>query len=278
MSRHLLAITAFLAFASPAFAQSGAPVPTPEQAAHSFTIGGGVAYIPDYVGSNDYRVIPAAAVRGRVGPVSIVSRATYLYVDLFPRGSQKIDFDFGPVGGVRLNRTGHIDDPVVSLLPKLNTAYEAGGFIGLSLHDLTNPYDTLAFRLDAIHDFGSAHESTIISPNVEFSTPLSRFTYVNLSAGLDFVENRFADYYFGITPSDSLASGLPVFNPDGGLEKWKATLIVNQSITGELTHGLSVFGLVDYTQLTGDFKRSPIVSQRGTPDQWLLAAGLAYTF
>ena len=47
---------------------------------------------------------------------------------------------------------------------------------------------------------------------------------------------------------------------------------------GDLTHGLSAFGTARYARLLGDFKRSPIVSQRGSANQWVLAAGLAYTF
>jgi outer membrane scaffolding protein for murein synthesis (MipA/OmpV family) len=62
------------------------------------------------------------------------------------------------------------------------------------------------------------------------------------------------------------------------MKSWKLGLLLNQSITGDLTGGLSVFGLVNYSRLVGDFKRSPIVSDRGSPNQWLLGAGLAYTF
>lgn len=265
--------------ASPALAQqSGTALPPPEEAGKAFTVALGVGYTPDYVGSDDYRIIPAGAIRGTIGSVSLTTRSTYLYADFFPRHAGSVDFDFGPIAGVRLNRTGHIHDSVVRLLPDRKVAYEVGAFAGVSIHNLTNPYDTLAFRLDVLHDIGNAHESTVFSPNVDFSTPLSRFTYVSASVGADFVSNKFADYYFGITPADSLVSGLPTFNPDGGMEKWRASLLVNQSITGDLTGGLSVFGTAEYSRLVGDFKRSPIVSQRGSANQWLLAAGLAYTF
>lgn len=279
MLRYLLAVSASLLIASPALAQEAEPaLPSPEEAGSGFTIAVGVGYTPDYVGSDDYRIIPAAAVRGTIGGVSFSTKSTYLYADFFRRPPQGIDFDLGPIAGVRLNRSTHIDDPVVRLLPDLDMAVEVGGFAGVSFHNLTNPYDTLSLRMDVLHDIGGAHKSTVFSPNIDFSTPLSRYTYASASVGLDFVSNRFADYYFGITPADSLASGLPVFNPDGGLEKWKIGLLVNQSITGDLTGGLSVFGTANYSRLVGDLKRSPIVSLRGSASQWLLAAGLAYTF
>jgi outer membrane scaffolding protein for murein synthesis (MipA/OmpV family) len=234
--------------------------------------------IPDYEGSDDYRVIPAAAIRGQVSGISFTSRGAYLYVDLVPRSGGKVDFNAGPVAGFRLNKRRHIHDDVVELLPRTKTAIEAGGFVGASIHGLTNPYDTLAVRLDVLHDIGSAHKSTVVSPNLEFSTPLSRRTYASANVGMEFVSNKFADYYYSITPAGSAASGLPVFNAGGGLKNWKAGLLLNQSVTGDLLHGFSVFGLGQYSRLVGDFKRSPVVSQRGSASQWVGALGLAYTW
>ena len=89
----------------------------------------------------------------------------------------------------------------------------------MGFHGLTNPYDRLGFRLDVLHDVGSAHQSTIFSPTVEFSTPLSRRTYASANIGAEFVGNKFADYYYTITPADSLRTGggLRRFNAGGGM-------------------------------------------------------------
>ena len=268
---------------SPAFAQSanaGGQLPSPDELSKRdmVTLGVGAAVTPDYEGSDDYRVIPAAAIRGRVSGISFNTRGTYLYVDVIPKHGGKVDFNAGPIAGVRLTTYRHIHDDVVELLPRRKRAFEVGGFAGLSVHGLTNPYDTLGFRVDVTHDIGSAHKSTIVSPNVEFSTPLSRTTYASLTGGIEFVSNKFADYYYTITPADSAASGLPVFDADGGMKNWKLGLLLNQSLTGDLLHGFSIFGLGQYSRLQGDFKRSPIVSQRGSGNQWLGAVGLAYTW
>ena len=242
-------------------------------------MGVGAAVIPDYEGSDDYRIIPAGAIRGKVDGISFSTRGTYLYVDVVP-SSGKFGFDAGPIIGARFDHRQHTDDPVVRLMPKRKTAIEAGGFVGVSFRGLTNPYDTLAFRFDVLHDIGGAHRSTILAPNVDFSTPLSRKTYASLNVGAEFVTDKFADYYFSVRPADSLATGgaLPVFDADGGMKNWKTSLLLNQSITGDLLHGFSVFGLGQYSRLVGDFKRSPIVSQRGSASQWIGALGLAYTW
>ena len=262
----------------PALAQEP-PLPSAEEinAANSFTIAGGGAIIPDYEGSDDYRWIPAGAIRGKVGSISFSTRGLYLYVDVI-NGSGSVDFDVGPIVGARFNRTRKIKDDIVNLLPDRNTAIEVGGFAGVSFKGLTNPYDSLGLRLDVIHDVANAHESTVVTPNVEFSTPLSRTAFVSASLGADFVSNRFADYYFSVSPAESLLSGLPAFNADGGMKNWKVGLLANHSLTGDLLHGLSVFGMGSYSRLVGDFKQTPIVSQRGSASQWMGAIGLAYTF
>jgi outer membrane scaffolding protein for murein synthesis (MipA/OmpV family) len=282
--RHITCALLAAALASPAIAQdqpTAAALPSAEEVAHKdmVTVAVGGAITPDYEGSNDYRIIPAAAIRGRIHGISFNTRGSYLFVDVVP-GSAKVDFDAGPIVGIRFNSRRKIDDDIVNLLPKRKRAIEVGAFAGVSIHGLTNPYDSLGLRLDVLHDIGSAHKSTTFSPNLEFSTPLSTRTYVSASLGAEFVSNKFADYYYSIRPEDSLATGgvLAPFDAGGGMKNWRAGLLVNQSITGNLLHGLSLFGLGQYSRLVGDFKRSPIVSKRGNANQWIGALGLAYTW
>jgi outer membrane scaffolding protein for murein synthesis (MipA/OmpV family) len=280
-----IALATASCIASPALAQSAPPsaeLPKPEELSNRdmFTVAVGVGYTPDYEGSDDYRIIPAAAIRGQVSGINFSTEGTYLYVDVFPKTSSNYDFLIGPVVGARLNRTRKIDDDIVRLLPEKKTAIELGGYAGVSFSGLTNPYDSLAVKVAAVHDVADAHQSTVIMPEVSFSTPLSRRTYASLSLGGEWVTNKFADYYFSVTPADSLLTGgaLPVFDADGGMKNWKAGLMVNQSITGDLLGGFSLFGMANYSRLMGDFKRSPLVSQRGSASQWLLATGVAYTW
>lgn len=280
MRRFACFALATLCVASPSLAQR-APMPSPESLQNHdiMTIGVGGAILPDYEGSDDYRIIPAASIRGRISGVAITTNGTYLYVDPI-RKSGKVSLDAGPIAGLRLDSIHHADDPVVKLLPERHTAIEVGAFAGASFRGLTNPYDTLAVHVDVLHDIGNAHKSTLISPNVTFSTPVSRKTYVSAYAALDFAQSGYAQYYFGVTPANSLLTGgaLPVYTPGGGLKDWKTSLLVNQSITGDLLHGISVFAMGQYSHLNGDFSRSPLVAMRGSAGQWLGAAGFAYTW
>lgn len=268
----------YATIASPALAQlSDAAVPDPEEARDGWTVAGGVGMTADYEGSDDYRLIPAAALRGTIGNVSISTRGLYLYADVI-RMPGKLDLDVGPIVGLRMNRSGKIKDDVVDLLPERNRAIEVGGFAGLSVTGLTNPYDTLGIRLDVVKDVADAHRSTIFTPTAEFTTPLSRRMFVGASLSADYVGDRYADYYFSVSPADALTSGLPVFDADGGMKNWKVGLLANFSLSGDLRRGWSLFGLANRSQLLGDFRRSPIVAQRGSAGQWFGAIGVGYSW
>lgn len=275
------ALFAIAALAAPASAQvadtqAGPPAETGYEG-DMVSIGVGGALVPDYEGSDDYRFVPAVVFRARTGGITIFSRGTYLYADLVP-SAKKVEFDAGPIIGVRLNRTGKVEDDRVDELSERNVAVEAGAFGGVTFHGLTNPYDSLSLRVDAVKDFANAHESWVITPAIDFGTPLSTTTFVGASLSMDFVSDRFADYYYGIGPSGSLDSGLPTFDADGGMKSWQAGLFVGQSLSGDLRKGWGLFGTAGYKRLVGDIADSPIVDDRGSASQWFGAIGVGYTF
>ena len=275
MFKSAIAIAAMLA-ATPAYAQDS--LPDPNDQSDTFSIGAGAGFIPDYEGSDDYEFIPVVGLRGRLSGFNFYTRGTYLYVDVIRRGDSPLEFDFGPIAGVRFNRTGKVDDEVVDALPERDMAIEVGAFAGVTYHGLTNPYDGLGFHVDVITDVGGAHGSTLITPTIDFATPLSTTTYVGVSASAEWAGDGYADYYYSIGPSGSLASGLPQFDADGGFKHWRLGLFGNQSVSGDLTHGWSIFGVGLYTHLSGDFADSPIVDERGSASQWFGALGVAYTW
>ena len=279
MFRTATAIIALLA-AAPALAQSAGDtaLPNPNDQSDTFTVALGAAFIPDYEGSNDHEGTPFAAIRGRVNGMSFSTRGTYLYLDLVRRPESGIDFDAGPIVGVRRERTGKVKDDFVTDLPERDTAIEIGGFAGVTFHGLTNPYDQLSLRLDVLSDVGGAHKSTIFIPTIDFGTPLSRRTYIGASLSAEFVADRYADYYYSISPAEGLVAGLPSYDADGGMKNWKLSALVNQSITGDLTGGFSIFGAATYSHIVGDIADSPIVDDRGSTSQWQGVLGLAYTF
>ena len=287
--RRLALAAAALAFSAPAFAQDTTSAATPDPAApveqatggDSFTIGAGVATVPYYEGADTNRIIPAAAARGSISGFNFSTRGTRLYVDLVPTGpGPVVDFQLGPIAGVNLNRTGrNLDDARVEALGKLDTAIELGGFVGVGKTGvLTSDYDKLTLSVSYIHDVNHVYRSYVITPQIDYGTPLSRKIYIGLSANATYAGDGYADAYFGISPLGAARSGLRAYNPDKGWKSASVSALANLSLTGDLLHGLSLVGGVSYTRLKNDFARSPIVTVSGSANQFFAALGLAYTF
>jgi outer membrane scaffolding protein for murein synthesis (MipA/OmpV family) len=277
-ARALTALAAALLAAAPAAAQeeeTGRP-----DDRNSLTIGVGGAYIPSYEGSDDYILSPVGLAFGKLGGFGFATRGTALTIDLIPDSADApFSFELGPVANLRLDRTNRIKDPAVRALGELDEAIELGGYVGVAKNGLLNRYDSLGVRLTYQKDVSDTHGSSVLTPAIEYSTPLSTRTYAQLGFQAERVGDGYARTYFGITPAGSSASGLPVYTADGGWKSHRLSLFMGQVLTGDLRDpGLSLFGGLAWSRLLGDFKRSPIVSIRGDADQYLATLGLAFTF
>ena len=280
MSRMRLAAAASLlclALTSPASAQDSAePV---DDGGDTFTIGLGGSYLPSYEGSDNYVLSGAGLVRGRVSGFNFYTRATALHVDVVrePAGAP-VNVEFGPMVNLRLDRTSRIKDARVRALGELDTAIEAGVFLGVTKNGVLHDYDFLTARLDAIHDVTDTHDSLIVTPNLEYATPLSRTALIGASISADYVGRGFARTYFGVTPAGAAASGLAAYSLDAGFKNIRTTLLGTVSLSGDLRRGWGLFAIGSYSRLLGDFKNSPIVRDAGDADQFFTAVGVSYTF
>lgn len=264
--------------ASNASAQTGERV---EEDRSSLTIGVGAATLPDYEGSDQNSVTPGAVIVGKIAGHDVFTRGTQLYVNLLPSGvGPRTNFELGVIGAVRLDRTNEVDNLQVRALGKVDTAWEAGGYIGVSRTGvITSNYDTLTVRVAYIHDVSDVHDSYVITPQVNYSTPLSRRTLVSIGASADYVGKGYGETYFGVTPAGSLASGLRTYSiGESGWKRYNLTAFVVQSLTGDLRHGLGIGAGLLYGRMLGKYKRSPIILDVGDADQLAAAAGLTYTF
>ncbi|WP_159981281.1 MULTISPECIES: MipA/OmpV family protein [unclassified Novosphingobium] len=246
------------------------------------SVGVGVASTPTYVGSDKSTVIPMAAVQGQVSGISFNTMGTAIYVDAVPSsGKPGWKLELGPLAALRLDRTSRIGDSAVRALGKLNTAVELGGSIGVQRTGvITSAYDTFSASLSYQYDVAKAHSSYVLSPEIDYDTPLSEHAFVSFSGSADYVGKGFGNYYYGIDDAGSLASGLPVYTgaDKAGWKDWNVSMMVLHSLTGNLTHGLGIFATGGYQRLLGAYRRSPIVADVGSANQWSGAVGIAYTF
>lgn len=244
----------------------------------SVGIGGG--YGPSYDGSDDYVFYPVPLVQGRIAGVGIQPRPAGIALDFIPDPAEGVGFALGPVAKVRFNRTRQIKDPVVEAAGELATAIEVGGNAGLAFPKVLNPYDSLSLGVDALWDVNRAHSGMTFTPTIAYFTPLSRGIAASLSLSAEHGDDEFMDYYYSVTPAHRAASGLPLFDADGGdWTKAGATLLMGFDFDGDLTNGGLAGVLVGgYSRMLGDAKRSPFTSLRGSADQWFAAVGIGYTF
>lgn len=278
--RSLLAVTlvASLPIITPARAQ--------EAEDHSnLTVGVGVAAVPSYEGSDDYRVIPIPQLRGKVHDVAFWTRGPALFVDVIPnRNDDGLDIQLGPVVGARFDRTSRkqIKDDAVAALGKLDTAIEVGGFVGIGKTGvITSAYDNLSARVTITKDVAGAHDSMIVTPAIEYFTPLSIRSFVGLGVSADYVGKKYGRYYFDVAPEQAVASGLPAYDGAGdgsGFRKVNFNLTAGYSLSGDIRRGWTLFALGGYSRMLGDYADSPIVSIAGSKNQWVGAVGVGYTF
>ena len=80
--------------------------------------------------------------------------------------------------------------------------------------------------------------------------------------------------YFGVSPAAALASGLPAFDPDGGVH----AVALASGLSYQFSPRFGMFGFGRYERLVGDAARSPIVRELGSRNQMSAGIGLSYTF
>ena len=274
----------FLLAATPAFAQESEPAAPPIDPARldgdSLTIGVAGGVVPSYEGSNDYVIAAVPVVRARVARINIALRGNRAWADLVPTGGGPgWDFQLGPVAQVNFNRSAAIVDDRVRRLPHRSMAVELGGYVGIGKQGVvTSDYDKLNVSVATVYDVAGAHGSYVVTPSIDYSTPLSTKAFVALSLSGDYMGEGYADTYFTITPADSIASTLPAFQAGKGWKDWNLSALGAVSLTGDLTHGLALMGGVNYRRLLNDAADSPVTSVAGSPSQWTGLLGLAYTF
>ncbi len=249
--------------------------------AGDFLIAGlGAVLMPSYEGANETKLIPGGAIAGRVRGIGINPRAAGLALNLIPsKDGAKIGLSLGPVARLHLNRSGRVADPVVARLGKLRSGVEFGIAAGVRISRVFNKHDQLSFGADIRWDISGRGAGRVISPSINYLTPVSRAQVVGLHASADFVDRRNARYNYQVTPAGSAASGLPVYNPRGGMKAINVGAFTGRDLSGNFLDGGFAIGVgAMYTRLTGSAAETPITRLRGRRSQWVVAAGLSYTF
>ncbi len=150
---------------------------------------------------------------------------------------------------------------------------------GVTQRRLLHDYDSVTVSVDAKWNVNDAYGGMIVSPQVSYLTPLSPGIAVSATLSAKHVDDDYARYYYSVSPVQAARSGLPQFAAKGGWASASAGLLAAFDLGGDLRDGgFAIVGLASYTRLMNDAKRTPFTSVRGDADQWLVGAGVAYTF
>jgi outer membrane scaffolding protein for murein synthesis (MipA/OmpV family) len=186
---------------------------------------------------------------------------------------------FGPAFRFRNDRNNRISDDVVARAGTLDAALEVGGNVAVSFPGVFKPFDSLSIGVQARRDVLGAHDGLIVEPQIGYRALVGKAITLQAQASAEFVDDNFADYYFTVSPAQSAATGLAPFRAEGGLNRVGTTAILAYDLDrNPLNGGWSLTGVGGWSRLIGDSADTPYTSVRGDANQFILGAGVAYTF
>ena len=176
------------------------------------------------------------------------------------------NFLIGPVGQLKMQRRER-DDTVLTGLGDVPWALELGGFAEY----WWMPW--LRTRAE-VRQGVTGHHGVVADLFADAVVPVN--PQLTLSGGprVTLATGAATRPYFSITAVQSAASGLPIFDAEGGVRSVGAGTQARYFWTQQFaTHAF-----VEYERLTDDAANSPLVTQRGSPNQFTIGLGATRSF
>jgi outer membrane protein len=152
-------------------------------------------------------------------------------------------------------------------LDDVKTAFELGGFVQYF------PTDWFRLRTEFRRGFGG-HTGVVADFSADVLVPVwSRLT---VSGGPRFTlaSTQATAPYFSVDSAQSAASGLPIFDAKGGAHSAGA----GTQVRYQVTPAWEAHAYLEYDRLLGDAAASPLVEQKGSPNQVTFGLGASYSF
>lgn len=222
----------------------------------------GVQMRPEFPGadSNEWAVYPNMGIAKGDKPFAFGAPDDSFDLALISTGG----FAAGPVAKLGSNRR---DSKVGAPVGDVPTTFEAGIFAQQNLSD--------SFRLRGEVRKGiGGHDGIIGNVGADYVWRDGDKYVVSVGPRLILSNARYQRAYFGVTPEASILSALPVYRPNGGIQSAAVVSGLDYAIGG----GWGIFGYARYERLLGDARRSPIVREFGSPNQFSAGLGINRTF
>jgi outer membrane protein len=173
-------------------------------------------------------------------------------------------FSFGPAGDIEGRRKQSDVGAPVGSVPR---TFEAGAFAQYMAGD------SIRFRAELLQGI-NGHEGLVGTIGADKIWRDGDRYVVSIGPRVLFSDAGYQRAYFGVSPDASLASGLPIYRPDGGVH----AVALTSGISYELSSRWGLFGFARYERLVGDAAKSPIIREFGSRNQLSGGIGLNYTF
>lgn len=230
-------------------------------------LGLGPAVSPGYEGSERYKIKAVPLISLRYRDLITVDNNN-VRVNMFGLDSSvgNTRFKAGPEFRIDSGRKEK-EDPDLAGLGNTGTSVELGLFGSYRL----GPTRT---RLRLFHDVANGHNGTKVIGDIQYVMLESDDLVVTGSISSTWADNNYMDTFFSVNSSQSLASGLPVFNARSGIKDAGIGVVANYKISRRW----AVLFNTNYKRLLGDAADSPIVSLRGSANQFSGAVFVIYSF
>ena len=174
------------------------------------------------------------------------------------------NFAFGPALGFIGKRKA---SDIGADLPKVGFTVEAGAF--------AQAYLTPSLRVRVEGRKGlSGHKGWTGEVSADYIARQGDDWLFSIGPRVTLGDAKYHRAYFGVTPAAAASSGLPVYDPGGGVQSVGVAAGYHRML-GE-NWGIAVYGR--YDRLVGDAADSPVTRQLGSRSQPSVGVALSYTF
>jgi len=225
-------------------------------------LGLGAQLQPEFIGADKTDVLPLFHVN--------IARGTHEFSFEAPDDSPSIaviskdGFSFGPAGNIRRRRR---QSEVGAPVGNVSTTFEAGAFAQYEAKD------SMRLRVELLKGV-NGHKGLLGSIGADKIWRDGDRYMLSIGPRVLFSDGQYERSYFGVSPSISLASGLPAYRPDGGVY----ALAMTGGLAYQLDRRWGLFGFARYERLVANAARSPIIRELGSRNQLSGGLGLNYTF
>jgi MipA family protein len=230
----------------------------------------GLGAYPDYFGSSDYDLGVAPFARLSLGG----SRFVRLMVNEIRLNLlDNRDWQLGPVGLWRFGRDD-VDNPVVERIHSIDDSFSLGLFGARVWRDPQETRRIAGVGAWGLADVSGVYDGWTAGLNAYAMQPVAKMVTLAGGAAFTYGSGNYMDEYFGVTPADSLASGLPIYMPGSGVRDVRGWAVAMLHLSKHWHLGAGLL----YSRLVGDAAESPIVSEEGSKNQWVYGAGALYAW